>query len=822
MKAIIMAGGQGSRLRPLTCSRPKPMMPVMNRPIMEHIVNLLKKHNLKNIGVTLQYLPEAIKDYFGSGVEFGVSMRYFIEEVPLGTAGSVKNTAGFLDETFMVISGDALTDFDLTKAVNFHKQKGAVATLVLTRVKTPLEYGVVITERDGRITRFLEKPGWSEVFSDTVNTGIYILEPEVLDYFQPGQKFDFSKDLFPRLLKDGKPMYGVVLEGYWCDIGDLWHYLRAHRDVLAGKVEVSIPGREIRPRVWVGEGVSIHPSAAVNGPVLIGDGCDIGPNAKIEPYTVLGEGCRVEERASIKKSVLCSGVYLGAGSSLRGAVLGSGVKVYSNASIYEGVVVGDHSTIKERVLVKPDVKLWPNKLVETGATVQRNIIWGAGASKNIYGLEGITGLANVEITPEFASRVGAAYGSTLSFGERVMLTSDSYPVCKMIKEAFTAGLQSMGVRVLDAGAVVTPVHRYAVRKLECKAGVHIKISSLRPDKINMVFTNSRGGNISRGEERKIENKLAGGDYRRADAGKIIPVEPVPGTAEAYLEDLERNVDMKTIARAGYKVVLAYDNRNLDKFIAPITLKAGVAVETAGAGGSALPLSWRSYKAMLPELGRAVVDKGADAGAVIDPNGDSMILVDEKGRVVQDDMLTALLALVVLKERGGPVVVPVTAPRAIEDMAVKYNGTVVRTKTAVRDLLEQIIVHDNRQKEKLSQFLLNFDAVAAFIKVLEFCARKKIGLSALVEEIPAFFVAKKQVPVSWEAKGRVIRKLIEEKPGKLELLDGVKVYHPQGWALVLPDPEEPLCRIYSEGSSMEIARELTDMYIDKINKIAGES
>ncbi|MTI80110.1 MAG: nucleotidyltransferase [Firmicutes bacterium] len=821
MKAIIMAGGQGSRLRPLTCNRPKPMMPVMNKPIMEHIVNLLKKHGLDNIGVTLQYLPEAIKDHFGNGREYGVSMRYFTEDIPLGTAGSVKNAGEFLDETFMVISGDALTDFDLSKAINFHKEKGSLATLVLTRVESPLEYGVVITEKSGSITQFLEKPSWGEVFSDTVNTGIYILEPEVLDYFNMGQKFDFSKDLFPRLLADGKPMYGVVLDGYWCDIGNLQQYLQAHQDVLSGRAKVSIPGKEINSQIWVGEGVSIDPSVVLNGPALIGDGCDIGPGVKIGPHSVLGEGCRVENQSSIKKSVLCSGVYLGTSASIRGAVLGDGVKVYSNASVYEGSVVGDDSTIKERGIVKPDVKLWPNKLVETGATVQQNVIWGTNSPKNIYGLEGISGLTNVEITPEFAARVGAALGSTLKSGDTVVVSSDSYPACGMIKEAFITGLQSMGIKVINAGALVTPVHRYAVRSIDCNSGVHIKTSSIRSDKIDMVFTNSRGGNISRGEERKIENKLARGDYRRADMNKIVPSELIPGISEAYIDSLSSHEEIDTLRNAAFKVVLAYDNKNLDKYISRIALNSELVVETIGEGNEREPLNWRSYQEMLPKLGNEVVEKGANVGAIIDPNADNLVLVDEKGQIIQEDMLTALLALVVLKERGGPVVVPVTAPKAIDDLAGRYNSKVVRTKTAVQDLLEQIIVHDNGQKEKLSQFLLNFDAMAALVKVLEFCARGNIRVSTLMEEIPAFFVAKKQVPVPWEAKGRVIRHLIEEKPGRLELLDGVKVYHPDGWALVLPDPEEPVCRVYSEGSSMEIAEELTDLYIDKINKIAGE-
>lgn len=205
MKAIIMAGGEGSRLRPLTCDRPKPLVPVLGKPIMEYGIELLKKHGIKDIGVTLQYLPNAIIDYFGDGSKWGVNLQYFLEEVPLGTAGSVKNAETFLDESFLVISGDALTDFNLSEIIAFHFKKQSLATIVLTVVSNPLEYGIVITDSANNITSFLEKPGWGEVFSDTVNTGIYVFEPDILKLIPEKTVFDFSKDLFPKILaKNGK------------------------------------------------------------------------------------------------------------------------------------------------------------------------------------------------------------------------------------------------------------------------------------------------------------------------------------------------------------------------------------------------------------------------------------------------------------------------------------------------------------------------------------------------------------------------------------------------------------------------------------------
>ncbi|MFQ3678392.1 MAG: nucleotidyltransferase family protein, partial [Fimbriimonadaceae bacterium] len=209
MKAVVMAGGEGSRLRPITANRPKPLVPICNRPIMEHILELLKRHGIQDVVSTLHYMADEIQNYFGDGADFDVSMSYSIEDTPLGTAGSVKKAESLIgNDTFLIISGDALTDCDLSKAIAFHKAKKAVATLILYHVPNPLEFGVVITDDDGRVIRFLEKPTWSEVFSDTVNTGMYILEPEVFERMEPGRQYDWSQDIFPEILRSGEPIYG--------------------------------------------------------------------------------------------------------------------------------------------------------------------------------------------------------------------------------------------------------------------------------------------------------------------------------------------------------------------------------------------------------------------------------------------------------------------------------------------------------------------------------------------------------------------------------------------------------------------------------------
>ncbi|WP_347491329.1 sugar phosphate nucleotidyltransferase [Desulfoscipio sp. XC116] len=827
MKAIIMAGGEGSRLRPLTCGIPKPMVPVLNRPIMTSIIELLRKHNFTDIGVTLQYMPEAISSYYGNGSDYSINLKYFIEETPLGTAGSVKNAEKFLDQTFLVISGDALTDFNLTEAMAFHKSKGALATLVLTKVTCPLEYGVVITGAGGHINQFLEKPSWGEVFSDTVNTGIYILEPEVLDYVPSGQKFDFSKDLFPLLLNAGKPLFGVVLDGYWCDIGDLRQYLQAHYDFLSGAVGLTLPEKEIKPGVFVGRDAHIDDTAVINGPVLLGDGTVIGKGVTIDRYTVIGKGCMIQDGASIKRSVLWNNVFIAPGVNLRGAVLGSGAQVQSGSSVYEGAVIGSNTIIKERCVINPDIKLWPHKTVETGTVVRESMVWGSRAPRHVFGLEGVSGIVNVEITPEFASRIAAAFAGALGTAPLVCISSDVYPPSKMIRDALNCGLQSAGAQVYQLPEGITPMHRFGVRRLKCDGGMHVRISPRQAGAVNIVFTNDRGGHISRSLERKVENLLTREDFKRAGFAQITESRLAPEIPESYVQFLLQNIDINSIRAMGLTIAAIFDPDCSGKFLKPLCRELNITLERLSLEGPVKwPLNWSQYREMTGKVAAAVTERGLSMGMIMDSGADHLVLIDNRGRTVQDNLLVSLTALLVLHYKGEAVVVPVTAPRSVDLLADKFGARVVRTKTAVQDFYEKLVYQDSLSEPKhtsqISQALLHFDALATVIKLTEYLSINKTDLAGLIDEIPVFFMEDKKAGVPWATKGTVIRSLIEDigSQENLELLDGVKVYHPNGWALVLPDPEEPVCRVFSEGTTMEIAESLADFYIDKINQIVG--
>lgn len=809
MKAIIMAGGSGTRLRPMTCGRPKPIVPVMNRPVMEYTIELLKKHGITNIGITLQYLPEMIRDIFGDGKDFGVNLEYFIEDIPLGTAGSVKNAEEFLDDTFVVISGDALTDVDLKSVINFHKKRKAIATLVLKEVDIPLEYGVVITNNEGRIIRFLEKPSWSEVFSNTVNTGIYVLEPEVLSYFRKGEVFDFSKDLFPLLLKKRKSLYGYVTQDYWCDIGDVQSYVQSHFDILNGKVRIKLKEKEIMKGVFVGSGAEIHPEAIIQGPVVIGENAKIGKGVKIEPYSVIGEDVIINNYCSIKRSIIWKNSIIGTKSHISGSVICHRVNIKPNVSIYEQAVIGDDTQIKERAVIKPSVKIWPHKIIDTGAEVNDDVIWGTKFSKVLFGKNGISGEVNVEVTPEFVSKLGSGFGSVLKVGSRISVSSDESNAAQMLKYSLISGLISSGMEVYDLGQTVTPIVRNVLSFLNLDGGVHIKTIPGLGSKVQIEFIDKNGISISRSVERKIENIFITGDFRRTEPGKLKNVSILKDYNYFYFQNLLNTVNPENIKKSNYKVILGETNHFVYFLMDHLCKELKCQ----------LIYNPRFKETNLEELSDEVVNTNATFGMIVDSSGENLILVDDKGRIIKNDLYLALITIISLKMAiTSSVVVPVTASNVMEALAVRYKTKVIRTKTAHQEIMETLNKERN-EKTVNGYYMLNYDAFAAFVKILDFMASEKNKLSEIVDTIPEFYMSQKAIECPWEAKGKVMRSLIQEKSdSQLELYEGVKIFHDRGWVLVLPDADEPLCTVYSEGTTKEFAEFLSETYVDKIKDI----
>lgn len=801
-----MAGGKGTRLRPLTCNKPKPMVPLLNKPVMEYAIELLKQHGIREIAVTLQYLPEVIRAYFGDGKDFGVDLHYFEETIPLGTAGSVKNAEQFLDEPFLVISGDGLTDINLTEAIKFHQDNQAIATLVLTKVNNPLEFGVVITEEDGKICRFLEKPSWGEVFSDTVNSGIYILDPQIFSVIPPQTNFDFSKDVFPLLLRSKERLFGYISDGYWCDIGNLTQYRQTQFDILQGKLKVEIDGAQVRKGVWVAAGASLDvPLKGVKAPVYIGKNTHVESGAKLGEYTILGENNIIRSGASLKRTVTWNQCYLDKETELRGATVANQVTVKANSKIFEGAVIGDGCALGANSLIKPNVKLWPAKEIEESTIVHTSLVWGDRQVRNMFGQSGITGIGNIEITPDFAAKLAAAYGSTLHQGAHIILGSDEHPFSQVIVRAFAAGLLSAGVQTFDLGESTTPLTRFAVKTTHADGGLQIRLVPPIADKRVLIeFFNEAGINIDKNTERKIENAYIQEDFRRANLEAIQGGKVIPHLKDFYLRCLLEKVNQAEIKSAKLKVVVEVKNDSLLHWTTQLLAKLDCQVVTVA-----------SKDDSLLDLAKLVKDYQADLGVHLDQNGEQLVLIGKDGRIVKDELLLALLVLISFQNRRERLIaVPVTASEVMEKIALVWGGEIVRTKANPQALMVAA---------GPKEFYPMFDALYSLMLTLETLALNKCSLSELLEAIPDFYVEQARVQCPWSEKGMVMRKLLEDTASlTVELVDGVKVYHQDGWTLVLPDSDEPVFRVLSEASSQEVAKEMAASYADKIRAYKSKS
>ena len=826
MKAVIMAGGEGTRLRPLTSNAPKPMLPLVNRPMMEHIIELLKRHGIDEIVVTVAFMANAIRNHFGDGSDLGVHMVYATEETPLGTAGSVRNAMEHLTERFLVISGDVLTDIDLSKIVAYHEEKGALATIGLAHVENPLEFGIVITREDGRIERFLEKPSWGQVFSDTINTGIFVLEPEIFDYIAPDQAVDFSGEVFPRLLADDRPLYGAIAEGYWEDVGTLEAYLSAHKDILDGKVQVGIEGFELTDGVYLGEGADVHPEAQIVAPCVIGDNCRLEGGATVGPYAVLGANVRVRVDAELERAVVHDNAYLGEAVRLRGTVVGRSCDLRKGARAEEGVVLGDECFIGEDALLASGVKVYPFKTVEAGAVVNDSIVWESRGARSLFGRDGVTGLANVDITPELATKVAMAWGSMLKKGTTVITSRDSSRSARMLKRAMMAGLNAAGINVEDLEVASVPVTRFIIRRPAAAAGLTVRLVEGDPQSTVIRFFDGNGLDITEDAQRKIERVFAREDFRRVFPGEIGEIGFAPRALEHYATALENTVDIERIREAHFKVVIDYAYGSVSFAMPNVLAKLGLdalAVNPFVSTAGVLRDHLHQHAQYVAELVRT---SGSQLGGVIDPDGERLILVDDGGRVLSDsESLLAFLALLPGSLLGDKVALPVSATKAATDLLASHDIGVLPTKlhsAALMDAATEPGVGFAANGEGgfiLPGFVPAFDAAAAFVKMLDLLALDGRPLSVIVDSLPRVHIAHETIVTPWEQKGVVMRSLVESSKGReTELIDGVKVHHDGGWALALPDPEDPVTHVWAEASSDADARRLAQEYARRIRQL----
>ena len=770
MKAVIMSGGEGTRLRPLTLDRPKPMVPLFDKPVMEHISGLLKRHGVTDICVTLQYLPQTVRDWFGDGAELGVSLHYFVEHEPLGTAGSVKNCMSHLGEDdFLVISGDAVCDLDLSAALGFHRARRSEATLVLCRHSAPLEYGLVLTADDGRVQRFIEKPGWGQVFANTVNTGIYLLTRAAMDKVPDGRPYDFGKNLFPRLLAEGAPLYGHVAEGYWCDMGDCGAYLDCAADALTGKVHLNVPLAETAPGVW--SAAPLPADATVVPPCWIGPGVHLGEGSLIGPHAILGAGSSVGDRSLVQRSILMEGAAVAQRCTLYGAILGRNARVHAGCVLNEGTVLGEGAVAEENAIVMEQVKVWPGRSVPAGARLTASLTAGAGKGAVSFGDGGvIRGTVNEDLSPELLLTIGSALGQEGKVG----VGHAGGECARMLARAAGCGVAAAGGSVVAHDGPTPAAGAWLARRYALPVSLFVEQEG---EKVYLHFFDRRGLELGRSRERKLEGAVLRGEARRVSAAQVGAWEHVTGVAAAFAQDAARTCRLDRDAMTPVAVSVPGDDP-ADRLLAQ----------------------------SLEELGCVVLPKRTPGvpGFAAGYGGFRLTAWDEDGVPVPPGHLLTLVCLIEMEQGEGHVAVPAGAPEAVEAVAQSRGGAVLRLD---RDGEPAVELYQRQPWLR--------DAAFAACRICARLGRTGERLKTLAGRAPRFVLLKREVPLQ-KSRGEVMQALAGADADQSG--EGVRLHDGGAVVWLSPLSRRPALRVMVEAASMEAAEELCAEYVKRVREV----
>ncbi len=795
MKAIIMAGGFGTRLRPLTINTPKPMVPIGNLPIMEHVVSLLAKHNITEITSLLYFQADKIKDYFKDGSKFGVTMNYAIPDDDYGTAGAVKYAVGDTDEPVLIISGDLITDFNLTEALAWHKDKKSEATLLLTRVENPIAYGIVIIDDSGKIDRFLEKPTWGEAFSDTINTGIYILEPSALKLIPPKTNFDFSQNLFPTMLQKKMGLYGKITGGYWKDIGNVDEYHNVHHDLFEEKLSLELKTNTSKMEINAGKNVHVGKNVKFSGTIILGNDVQIGDDAILH-NCVIGSRSKIDTAVEIRNSVLWSDNVIGSNSQFSSVLIGRNSLIGSNVQLMDKVIISDECKIGNGATVKANCKVWPGKTVEDGATVSTSMVWGEKWNRELFTDAKITGLALTEITPEMAVNIGAAFGAYLPEHSEVITSRDASDTSRLLKRGLIAGLLAAGTNVSDIETLPVPIVRYCLHTGNYSAGIYIRHNPEDYRLIDMIFFDGDGVDLPTAASKKIERMYFGEDFERASLDNIGHLENPTFPIENYRKTFLENIDIEMIRKAGFKIVIDHSNGSSSQIFPTLFSQFGIsAIELNGS------LNPRKFSASALENAQAIVQLStivkslhADVGFILNPAAEKLTVIDETGNPIDSQLLLLIVTDLFLRTHDcKKIAVPVGSSMGIEELASQYNVEVIRVAGDHYAMMSTFkekdvqFVGGTRGGFIFSGFQTGTDAMFAVVKILEMMAQSKTRFSELREKYAHLHRKSLSVPCPWAKKGTVMRQLIKNSENeKRVLIDGVKVFHDDGWVLVTPD------------------------------------
>ncbi len=803
---------------------------------MEHIVNLLKKHGLVDLVVLLYFQAETIKEYFGDGSEFGVRIEYVQSEDDFGTAGAVKNAEKLLNERFLVISADVLTDIDLKSAIDFHQGIQAKATMILARMENPLPYGVVITQDDGRISRFLEKPTWGEVFSDTVNTGIYILEPELLAQIPSKKEFDFSRDLFPLMLSSSQNLFGFVTPDYWKDVGNLEEYFLAHQDILEGKVSIDIGGNLLHrehANIWIGKNVKVGEKSEFKGTVIIGHDVQIGSGSFLF-NSVIGDRVQIADDVNLDRCVIWNDTSVGQRSILTEAIVANHAKIEEETIIFENAIISENCRIEKGAKVKANVRVWPGKTVEAGSILSSSLVWGDRWNRELFTDAKVMGVGNLELTPEFAVKLGAAYGAMLGKNSTVVTSRDAGSASRMINRALICGLLSAGVNVHDLRTLPIPVVRYELKFGKEQGGIHTRRSPQDLKQIDIVFFDGGGLDLPTSKTKAVERLFFREDFRRAGPEEIGHLDFPQRVIESYREDFLKAIDTSRIRKSHFKVVIDYSNGGASEIFPSIIGSLGCEVISLNAylDPTKLSRSDDDLTSSIQQLSSIVKSVKADVGFLFDPGAEKLCVIDAEGEYIHPDLLLLIVTSLFLGSTSAQkMAVPIVASMGVEKIAAEYGVKVIRVRNdhlAMMDAnyrLKVDYVGGTKGGFIFPGFQMGADAMFDVAKILELLAKNgssvhppvKRSLANLRRELDQYHMLSQTVPCSWGKKGQVMRELLKyTESNSRELIDGVRVLEKDAWALVMPDRRKASFHIFAEATREEQAKRLLEEYVRKIN------
>jgi mannose-1-phosphate guanylyltransferase / phosphomannomutase len=545
----------------------------------------------------------------------------------------------------------------------------------------------------------------------------------------------------------------------------------------------------------------------LEAPVLIGSNCRIAARVEIDAGTIIGDNVSIGPDADLKRPIIWNGAIIGEEVHLRACVIARGARVDRRAHVLEGAIIGPLSAIGEEAQVNPGVRVWPSKKVEPGATLNINLIWGQAAQRNLFGQRGVSGLANIDITPEFAVKLGAAYGSTLKPGANVTVSRDQRSISRMASRSLIAGLMSVGINVQNLEATAIPVARTLVPTLSVAGGIHVRVHPERADHILIEFFDNKGINISKSKEKKIESAYFKEDFRRAQINEIGNVAYANQVLDIYGTSFERHLNVEAIRHSSSKVVIDYAYAVSGAVLPQLLAKFGCDAVVLNASLSQKTLTLNDRELLLNQLGHVVEALKANFGVQVSANGEQMILVDDVGSPIRGEVLTALMADMVLTHHPrGTIVVPVHASSAVEQIARRHDGKVMRTKANPTALMETcqsnpstVLGGSGDMGFIFPQLHPGFDAMFCIAKLIEMLTIQERSLGQIRADIPRVYHKSSTIRCPWTAKGALMRQLVETHPvDKLELIDGVKIFNRthDSWVLILPDAGEPMVHIFA--------------------------